>query len=82
MREIKLPVGLKTIMEYAIYDCPNLDRVHIPSSVEEIYPRAFSMCDNIESISVDRNNPVYDSRNNKSLRCVIPLAILIDVNVD
>jgi hypothetical protein len=64
MREIKLPVGLKTIMEYAIYDCPNLDRIHIPSSVEEIYPRAFSMCDNIESISVDRNNPVYDSRNN------------------
>lgn len=64
MREIKLPVGLKTIMEYAIYDCPNLDRIHIPSSVEQIYPRAFSMCDNIESISVDRNNPVYDSRNN------------------
>lgn len=64
MREIKLPVGVKTIMEYAIYDCPNLDRIHIPSSVEEIYPRAFSMCDNIESISVDRNNPVYDSRNN------------------
>lgn len=64
IREIKLPVGLKTIMEYAIYDCPNLDRIHIPSSVEQIYPRAFSMCDNIESISVDRNNPVYDSRNN------------------
>ena len=64
MKEIKLPVGLKTIMEYAIYDCPNLDRIHIPSSVEEIYPRAFSMCDNIESISVDRNNPIYDSRNN------------------
>ena len=64
MREIKLPVGLKTIMEYAIYDCPNLDRIHIPSSVEKVYPRAFSMCDNIESISVDSNNTVYDSRNN------------------
>lgn len=64
MREIELPVGLKTIMEYAINDCPNLVRIHIPSSVKNIYPRAFSNCYNIESISVDRNNPVYDSRNN------------------
>lgn len=64
MREIKLPVGLKTIMEYAINDCPNLVRIHIPSSVENIYPRAFSNCYNIESISVDKDNPIYDSRNN------------------
>ena len=59
MREIKLPVGLKTIMEYAINDCPNLVRIHIPSSVENIYPRAFSNCYNIESISVDKDNPIY-----------------------
>ena len=64
MREINLPVGLKTIMEYAIYDCPNLVRLHIPSSVEKIYPRAFAKCDNIASISVDENNAIYDSRNN------------------
>lgn len=64
MREIKLPVGLKTIMEYAINDCPNLVRIHIPSSVENIYPRAFSNCYNIESISVDKDNPIYDSRTN------------------
>ena len=37
--------------------------IHIPSTCTTIGTNAFSGCANIDSISVDKNNPFFDSRN-------------------
>ena len=38
--------------------------IHIPSTLTSIDPGAFQGCGNLTSITVDPNNPVYDSRDN------------------
>lgn len=44
----------------------NLESVFIPASVTEISPNAFSNCGKLLSITVDPQNPVYDSRDNSN----------------
>lgn len=61
---IGIPNGVKTISEYAVCQCKQLEQITISSSVESIAPRAFDQCDNVKSVSVDKNNKYYDSRNN------------------
>ncbi len=61
---ISIPVGVKTISEYAVCQCKQLEQITISSSVESIAPRAFDQCDNVKSVSVDKNNKYFDSRDN------------------
>ena len=59
-----IPRGVQLIGRLSFNHLTELRNVSIPSSVVEIQKRAFSDCPSIESITVDPENPVYDSRNN------------------
>ena len=57
-----LPV--KRILDNAFNDCKNIRSIVIPDSVNYIDWSAFLDCNNLTRIVVDKNNKVYDSRNN------------------
>lgn len=63
MKAIDIPVGVKTIREYAIYNCMDIEQITIPSSVVSIEYSAINSCDNLKYLSVDNDNATYDSRN-------------------
>ena len=56
---VTIPNGVKTIGKHAFYGC-NLETITIPSSVTQIDKYAFSC--NVSNIAVDKDNSVYDSR--------------------
>ena len=61
---IKLPESLQSIGVRGFKDCP-LKQIHIPANVTSIEQFAFRGCGKtIESITVDPDNKVYDSREN------------------
>ena len=60
---ITLPNTITTIESQAFMAC-TLDSIYIPASVVNIDPTAFSGCNQLVSLQVDENNPVYDSRDN------------------
>ena len=55
------------IIEEGVFSGMGLTSITIPASIERIDVRAFSDCDNLTSITVDSNNPVYHSVGN----CII-----------
>ena len=57
-----IPNGVTRIGWDAFWNT-NISSVYIPKSVREIWNAAFGDCDNLVSIVVDAENPVYDSRN-------------------
>lgn len=56
-----IPNGVERIGWDAFWNT-NISSVYIPKSVREIWNAAFGDCDNLVSIIVDAENPVYDSR--------------------
>ena len=50
------------------FGCTNITAVYIPSSVNQIAPRAFAHNEALESISVDEENPTFYSENNALIR--------------
>lgn len=61
---IKLPKSLQSIGVRGFKDCP-LKQIHIPANVTSIEQFAFRGCGKtMESITVDPDNKVYDSREN------------------
>lgn len=63
MKEIKLPESLTTIEDYA-FQLTGLSTLTIPKNVTKIGYGTFWQCEVLSSISVDEDNPIYDSRNN------------------
>ena len=63
LKSIDIPASVKTIGKQAFMNCINLKVIHIPAFVNEIGCRAFNGCD-IERVTVDKDNTVYDSRDN------------------
>ena len=59
-----IPEGVLKISDYAFGYCPDLHKIHIPASVIEIGYETFSDCNEIEEITVDEKNELYDSRYN------------------
>ncbi len=59
-----IPEGIFKIDYKAFYGCQLLTSLHIPASVRDIDQSAFCDCYTLTNITVDENNPVYDSRNN------------------
>lgn len=55
--------SVTSIGGYAFSGCSKLTSITIPRSVTSISSYAFIGCSNVETIIVDPNNPVYDSRN-------------------
>ena len=61
LQSITLPEGLTTINAQAFGYC-NLTSIHFPSSVRTLGTNPFINCSAFGSITVDENNPTYDSR--------------------
>ena len=64
LTSIEIPSSVTSIGIYAFYDCKGLTSIEIPSSVTSIGYGVFSNCKGLTSIVVDKENKVYDSRNN------------------
>ena len=79
LKSVVISEGVLSIYSGAFSGCSSLTSVHIPSSVidfgrdpqngqSEIFiyeeVNVFGRCSNLETITVDSNNPKYDSRNN------------------
>ena len=54
---------VSAIRNRAFFDCRELKSIRIPASIISIGKNAWEDCPNITSITVDQNNPIYDSRN-------------------
>ena len=61
---IDLPENLQEIDGGAFEDCINISSLYIPENVRKIGYYAFQGCSGLENITVAKENPVYDSRNN------------------
>ena len=59
-----IPNSVDTIDTYSFSNCTGLTSMKIPKSVTYIGGSIFYGCSGLTSISVDADNPVYDSRNN------------------
>ena len=64
MQSISFPPSVKEIGYEAFMGCSALQTLYIPATVDTIAPAAFGYCSGLLSITVDENNPNYDSRNN------------------
>ena len=64
--DIKIPNTVTSIGEYAFGYCEKITSLVIPDSVTTIDNTSFNGCINLKYINVDKNNSIYDSRNNCS----------------
>ena len=60
----ELPRKIEKIDFCAFQGCKSLTSLNIPANLTDINYAAFIDCGNLSTISVDNENPVYDSRNN------------------
>ena len=61
---LKIPESITTIGDFAFWGCYGLTELTVPASVKQIGNMAFYACSALNSIIVNPENPVYDSRNN------------------
>ncbi|MEZ5327700.1 MAG: leucine-rich repeat domain-containing protein [Verrucomicrobiales bacterium] len=61
LRDVIIPDSIATIGSDAFSDCISFRRINIPNSVIFIGFGAFSYCSNLESITVEMENPRYTS---------------------
>lgn len=64
LAKILIPNGVEAIEKEAFIACTELKKIYIPASVLEMGTGIFNGCTALTSIIVDKNNPVYDSREN------------------
>lgn len=64
LKSIVIPENITRIENQAFYNCASLGSVVIPKSITNIGSEyVFAHCSNLTSIAVDKENSVYDSRN-------------------
>ena len=64
LTSINIPESITKIGDFAFWGCYGLTDLNIPASVTQIGYMAFYGCSALNSIVVDSENSVYDSRNN------------------
>lgn len=52
------------IGSYAFKNCKNITSITLSETIESFYFNAFEGCTNLTQLAVDKNNKVFDSRNN------------------
>ena len=78
LEKIAIPEGVTKVKEGAFQFCKALKEITLPSSLTDISRLGvFDNCESIESIKVDKNNPVYDSRGNCNAIIMTEKSILI-----
>ena len=60
---VTIPDGVATIGQEAFSNCTALRTINIPSTVTSIGQWVFFKCRLLSSVTVDQDNPIYDSRN-------------------
>ena len=60
-KDTTIPADVTEITEYAFFQV-GLQNITLPESVTNIDVRAFYGCEELENITIDENNPVFDSR--------------------
>ena len=63
LRSLKIPANVNSLGQWAFWNS-SLEEIFIPQNLTDIHFTAFSFVPSLKYISVDVNNPVYDSRNN------------------
>ena len=63
LKKIHIPNSVITIGNEAFMNCSQITHIHLPSSLRKIGNRTFNGCD-IEEVTIDDDNNVYDARNN------------------
>lgn len=78
---IELPNDLKQISTNAFSDCKKLDNVNIPAGVTSIASDAFLGCTNMNHLTIDKANEVYEieegiiyNKQNNSIMLLAPMA--------
>ena len=64
LADIKIPNGITKIGRSAFIRCKSITSISIPDSVASIGDYAFCECESLKSIVVDKDNKVFDSRDN------------------
>ncbi len=64
LTKVDIPNSITSIGDFTFEDCRQLTSMNIGDSVSIIGDRAFNHCPNLSIITVNSNNPKYDSRNN------------------
>lgn len=62
MKDVEIPMSIKTIKKGAFANCSGLIEIFVPASVESIGHGAFVSCHNLKSITVSRQNTKYSSK--------------------
>jgi len=63
VEKLKLGEGLKEIGDHAFYWFGYVRELHLPKNVQKIGNEALDLCLRLEKITVDKENPFFDSRN-------------------
>lgn len=62
IKKLIIDEGIKVIENESFNGCFNLESTTIPATVDSVGNDLFSECERLRKITVDRKNPVYDSR--------------------
>lgn len=64
IEEIEISENITAIRDGAFWGCMGLKNLYIPASVIEMGTYSFADCNNLETIVIHGDNPIYDSRDN------------------
>ena len=64
LQQIILPNSLEDLENEVFSECEKLERIYIQAGEEFIGKKVLSGCPNLKEITVDPNNPYFDSREN------------------
>lgn len=64
IRHLVFSEGVTNVEWKSFSYCLNLESIHIPTTVTWVAPSSFDGCSNLRSITVEKGNAKYDSRNN------------------